>query len=204
MELDLKPRLIIVAGPNGSGKTTITEKLLRHEWMQGCEYVNPDIIAQQQFGNWNSPEAVIKAANQAQIIRDKCLSEKRSLAFETVFSSPEKLDFVKRARDAGFFIRFFYVCTSDPTINAQRVALRVMEGGHDVPIPKIISRYYRSLALCIRALPLLDRAYFYDNSVSEADPELLFRATEGKLTRQYKEPTSWAAEIMLSLTCPEA
>ena len=200
MEPELKPRLIIVAGPNGSGKTTITEKLLRHEWMQGCEYVNPDIIAQQQFGSWNSPEAVIKAANQAQIIRDNCLKEKRSLAFETVFSSPEKLDFVKRAKDAGFFIRFFYVCTSDPTINAQRVALRVMEGGHDVPIPKIIGRYYRSLVLCIQALPWLDRAYFYDNSVSEADPELLFRSTEGKLTRQYQEPASWAKEIMQSLT----
>ncbi len=121
MMFELKPRLIIVAGPNGSGKTTITEKLLRHEWMQGCEYVNPDIIAQQKFGNWNSHEAVIKAANEAQIIRDKCLKEKRSLAFETVFSSPEKLDFVKRAKDAGFFIRFFYVCTSDPTIQSARL-----------------------------------------------------------------------------------
>ncbi|OGK05483.1 MAG: AAA family ATPase [Candidatus Riflebacteria bacterium GWC2_50_8] len=200
MEPELKPRLIIVAGPNGSGKTTITEKLLRHEWMQGCEYVNPDIIAQQQFGSWNSPEAVIKAANQAQIIRDKCLAEKKSLAFETVFSSPEKLDFVKRAKAAGFFIRFFYVCTSDPTINAQRVALRVMEGGHDVPISKIISRYYRSIALCIQALPGLDRAYFYDNSVSEADPRLLFRVNEGKLAKVYEESVSWAEEIMQSLT----
>jgi len=41
----LKPRLIVVAGPNGAGKTSITEQLLRHEWMGGCEYVNPDFIA---------------------------------------------------------------------------------------------------------------------------------------------------------------
>jgi predicted ABC-type ATPase len=45
-----KPRLIIVAGPNGSGKTTITDKLLRHEWIDNCVYINPDFIAQQEFG----------------------------------------------------------------------------------------------------------------------------------------------------------
>ena len=55
----MKPVLIIVAGPNGAGKTTITEKLLRHEWMGNCVYINPDFIAQNDFGDWNFPEAVI-------------------------------------------------------------------------------------------------------------------------------------------------
>lgn len=41
MNQEGRPILIVVAGPNGSGKTTITEKLLRHEWMDGCVYVNP-------------------------------------------------------------------------------------------------------------------------------------------------------------------
>ena len=51
-------KLILVAGQNGSGKTTITAKLLRREWMQECQYINPDLIAQQEFGDWNSPVAV--------------------------------------------------------------------------------------------------------------------------------------------------
>ncbi len=63
-----KPKLIIVAGPNGSGKTTVTEKLLRHKWMKGCVYINPDIIAEEQFGGWNSKESIIKAAEQAKKI----------------------------------------------------------------------------------------------------------------------------------------
>ena len=131
----MKPNLIVVAGPNGSGKTTITEKLLRHEWMDGCEYINPDIIAQEKFGDWNSQEAIIKAANHAQQMREKCLTDMRSMAFETVFSTVEKVQFVQRAKKAGFFIRLFFICTNDPSINAQRVAIRILEGGHDVPIP---------------------------------------------------------------------
>ena len=190
-----KPRLIIVAGPNGAGKTTITEKLLRHEWMEGCVYINPDIIAQQEFGDWNSPEAVIKAANRAQEMREDCLASMTSMAVETVFSTSEKVEFVRSAKATGFFVRLFFVCTNDPSINAQRIALRVMEGGHDVPIPKIISRYYRSIANCVNVISLVDRVYFYDNTETDADPLLMFRVTNGKIAKTYTELVPWAKDI---------
>ncbi|MBL8424438.1 MAG: zeta toxin family protein [Candidatus Accumulibacter phosphatis] len=190
-----KPRLIVVAGPNGSGKTSITQQLLMHEWMGGCVYVNPDFIARDEFGDWNSPEAVIKAAERATEIREHCLTNSLSLAFETVLSAPDKLDFISRAKDAGFFIRLFFVGTDDPSINAKRVAMRVMEGGHDVPIPKIIARYTRSLACCYFAAWLADRTYVYDNSVDDARARLLFRASQGQLVKTYGEINAWAREI---------
>ncbi len=190
-----KPRLIVVAGPNGSGKTSITQQLLMHEWMGGCVYVNPDFIARDEFGDWNSPAAVIKAAERAIEIREHCLTSGLSLAFETVLSAPDKLDFISRAKDAGFFIRLFFVGTDDPSINAKRVAMRVMEGGHDVPIPKIIARYTRSLACCYFAAWLADRTYVYDNSVDDARARLLFRASQGQLVKTYGEINAWAREI---------
>jgi len=46
--LTYRPRLLVLAGPNGAGKTMITERGLAHEWFGGCEYVNPDVIAQRR------------------------------------------------------------------------------------------------------------------------------------------------------------
>ena len=79
-----KPVLIVIAGPNGSGKTTITSKILRHEWLEDAVYVNPDQVAQDKFGDWNSAEAILQAAQYCEKQREECLVNKQSLIFETV------------------------------------------------------------------------------------------------------------------------
>ncbi len=195
----IKPRVLLVAGPNGSGKTTITERGLAREWFDGCEYVNPDLIARDEFGDWNSPKAILQAANLAQTRRDNCLESGASLAFESVFSGQDKVGFLERAKRRGFFTRVFFVATDSPTINASRVARRVMQGGHDVPIGKIVSRYFRSIANCATVAPLVDRLYLYDNSVEDAEAKLVLRASEGKVMRMYQEPPQWVHPIMAEL-----
>ena len=144
-----KPELIIIAGPNGSGKTSVTKQFLHHEWAEGTTYINPDEIANNMFGDWNSSEAVLKAAKYCTEWRSRCIEERASLVFETVMSADEKVEFILNAKKQGYFIRLFFISTSHPKINAARIADRVMKGGHDVPIKKIISRYYRSIENCI-------------------------------------------------------
>ena len=191
------PTLCVVAGPNGSGKTSTTVQLLANEWSEGSLYINPDNIAQEQFGDWNSPEAVLKAARYATDLRYKCLNEKRDFVFETVFSSDEKLEFLRKAHESGFFIRFFFVCTSNPKINVSRITKRYLEGGHEVPISKIISRYFKSLENACEAIEFVDRAYIYDNSIEDHLPQLLFRMTEGKVFKQYTDDIpEWAIPLM--------
>lgn len=185
--IDHKPELIIIAGPNGSGKTSVTQKFLHHEWADGTIYINPDQVAKDIFGDWNSKEAVLKAANYCSNFREKCLAEKKSFVFETVFSAQDKIDFVIRAKETGFFIRLFFISTSNPTINASRIAKRVMEGGHDVPITKIISRYNKSIQNCKTVSSIIDRLYFYDNSLDNIDARPLFRLSDGILVKQYTD-----------------
>lgn len=195
-----RPRLIVVAGPNGTGKTSITEQLLRHRWMEGCDYINPDYIARDEFGDWNSVDAVGKAARLAAERREACLGAGRSLAFETVLSMPDKVEFIERARSLGYFVRLFFIGTDDPSINAKRVAMRVLEGGHEVPIGKIISRYARSIANCAVAARTVDRAYVYDNSIDDQPARLLFRSRDGVVFKRYGQINPWAQEILQELS----
>jgi predicted ABC-type ATPase len=106
---------------------------------------------------------------------------------------------VQRAKESGFFIRLFFIGTDCPEINASRIARRVLEGGHDVPIPKIISRYDKSIVNCAILASLVDRLYVYDNSVENAFPTLLFRAGEGQIIRKYAPIHEWAGLILSSV-----
>ena len=72
MVKELRPVLCVVVGPNGSGKTSTTEKLLANEWTADSVYINPDNIAQENFGDWNSLDAVMKAAKEATRLRYDC------------------------------------------------------------------------------------------------------------------------------------
>jgi predicted ABC-type ATPase len=192
-----KPVLIVIAGPNGSGKTSVTSKILQHEWMEDSVYINPDIVAQEKFGDWNSMDAIKKAVVYCEEWREKCLNERKSLIFETVLSAKDKIDYIERAKQAGFFIRLFFVCTKSPAINASRIAQRVMKGGHDVPITKVISRYQKSILNCKYIATKVDRTYLYDNSVDDAEQQLLIRLSDGLIAKRYvNELPEWAKQII--------
>ena len=191
------PLLIVIAGPNGSGKTTITSEVLASEWLADAVYINPERVAQETFGYWNSPEAVREAALYCEQWREQCLANGDSLIFETVMSARDKINFIRRAKQAGYFVRIFFISTANPTINAARIARRVMKGGHDVPITKIISRYIKSIANCAEIASEIDRLYVYDNSLEDVKAQPVFRLRNGIMGKQYVESIpEWAKNIL--------
>ena len=195
MNSQRSPRLIILAGPNGSGKTTFAANLAQHAWGQGCRFLNADEMAE-QLGGWNNPECVAAAQLRVREELQAALLRRESIMYEPVFSHPSKLELIRQARDLGYFIRLFFICTESPRINIDRVAERYSKGGHTVPGDKVSSRYNRALMYGAEALRLVQRGYVYDNSRSaletEESFELLFRTIDGESMKLYSSPDNWS------------
>lgn len=109
---------------------------------------------------------------------------------------PKKIDFIENAILMGYFVRLFFVGTNHPSINASRIARRVTEGGHDVLISKIISRYYKSIINCSFLSKTVDQLYIYDNCEEFKNPKLLFRTKNGVLEKFYNDCNPWAKPIL--------
>jgi predicted ABC-type ATPase len=100
----------------------------------------------------------------ADFIRQQLLAKRESFTFETVMSSRDKVDFMRQAQEQGYRTYLYFVATEDPSININRVANRVKDGGHNVPERKIVERYWRSLELLPQAILVSNRAFLFDNS----------------------------------------
>jgi predicted ABC-type ATPase len=191
--------MTVLAGPNGSGKTTMFEKARLSFHIPDTPFINSDIIARDVFNDWNNPKSQAKATIQAGKIRENFIRTGRSFMYETILT---RIDFIERAKRAGFFVQMFYVATSNSEINIERVTERVRRGGHYVPDDLIRKRYALSTAKCLDACSLVDRAYVYDNSVFGENrfPELQFRVHDGRVKAIYQKAfPEWANKVLHQL-----
>ena len=156
-ELDRRPIIVAVAGPNGAGKTTFYHA---HIAPAALRYVSADILARELEMD------AYAAAKAADAIRRALLGRKESFAFETVFSDPagDKLNFLKEAVATGYTVALCFIGLEGPGLSEERVAMRVSQGGHDVPPEKLKSRFPRTLRNLKAAIGALPLVYVFDNS----------------------------------------
>lgn len=179
-----KPEIIVFAGPNGSGKSTIVKMANIIE-----PFINADEIKR------TNQCSDLEAARMAETLRNRCVDTKQSFTFETVLSTDRNLKLLRRAKKEGFFIRGFFVLTQEPEINIDRVTVRAVSGGHDVPREKIISRYKKSLEQIPELLKVCDVLHIYDNSFQ---PFRIFKKRKDQYF--YWENDFWNKEAIERLT----
>lgn len=166
------PRCIIIAGPNGSGKTTFAREFLPRE-TDVVHFVNADLIA-----SGLSPLRPEFAARQAGrlVLRElsRLASARKNFAFESTLSGRTYLRLLKKWKSAGYRIEIVFLSLSSVQLALQRIAGRVRQGGHDVPKSDVIRRFDRSLRNFHDLYrPLADVWAIYDNSGPA--PQLLER-----------------------------
>lgn len=189
--LERRPIVVALAGPNGAGKTTFFHSFLAST---GLHFVNADVIAQRL--NLDP----YRAAQLAAELRQQLISQRVSFVFETVFSDPvgDKLAFLKQAETSGYTVLLIFIGIATPELSDERVAIRVAQGGHDVPEGKIFERYPRVLRNLKKALLEVKNVRIYDNSDLAAPYRLVLTRAEGGSLQSFEPVPKWLSPLLPS------
>jgi predicted ABC-type ATPase len=156
-------RLFIISGCNGAGKTTASYTILP-EMLDCNEFVNADEIAK-GLSPFNPNEVAIKAGRLMLSRINELLDKGVDFAFETTLATRSYVNTVKKAQKSGYLVTILYFWLNSPELAIERVKIRVLEGGHNIPEETIRRRYdlgiYNMFNLYI---PIADYWMFIDNS----------------------------------------
>ena len=180
-----RPRILVLAGVNGAGKSSIGGDTLRQA---GITWFNPDTFTRELVEATGSPLADANVAAWQEGLRrlDAAIAHGEDYAFETTLGGDT---IAARLRDASTShdVLMWFCGLDSPEHHTARVRLRVSQGGHDIPEAKIRERYRSSIANLVALLPHLSRLQVYDNSrdagpgTPVADPRLLLQMEGGRI-----------------------
>lgn len=139
----LTPEIIIVAGPNGGGKTTFALDYLPTQ-SPGAAFVNADQIAM-ALDSLNPAAAAVSAGRLMLAEIDRLASKRRNFAFETTLSGRAYLGRIARWRQMGYRVTLIFLSLESPEAAISRVRSRVEQGGHDIPEDVVRRRFYAGL-----------------------------------------------------------
>lgn len=163
------PRLFVLAGTNGAGKSSIGGAMIR---ASGGDYFNPDEAAARirlAQPHLSATQANSAAWHEGKRLLQHAIAKGMDYSFETTLGGKSFSTLLKAAADKGYEVRIWYVGLATPEMHIARVKARVKKGGHDIPEADIRRRFDQSRLQLIELLPCLHELRLYDNS-HEADP----------------------------------
>lgn len=180
-----RPRMLVVAGPPGSGKTTYFPV-----GAFGVDSFNIDDRCAQIQGSYRAISRDVRGAVAKEcerFVRDH-INRGRSFAVETTLRTAAAIDQARLARQHGFVTLLRFVATDSIEVNVARVTQRAQGGGHGASERDIRAIHEASIMNLASALTAFDRARVYDSTAPWTTPRLVATARSGQVVRHGDSP----------------
>lgn len=184
------PTIYILAGPNGAGKTS----LYQYEAL-AVPRLNGDSLYQQGLAVQE-----VEASLRQQL--EEWTTQRISFVIETNAASERDYKLFSALKSTGYQLEFRYVGLESVLVCQKRVAQRVLEGGHDVPLALIQQRYTNGLSLLKQHYRIFDRIQLYDNTGTEARP--IAEVRPGYPLQPTMRLAAWALPVLQHIARMEA
>lgn len=190
----MSPKMIVIAGPPGSGKSSIFPVS-----SFGVSHFNADDrAAQLNDGSYiGIPKSIRQAVNREfeAFILD-CIDRRRSFAIETTLRSSVTFEQAKLAKAVGFDTEMRYLALRDFGMHVERVKARADAGGHSASETTLLETYKASLGNLSRAIAEMDDLWVYDNSPVGGPPRLVLESEKGVVRFLADDPPTWLANAI--------
>ena len=134
---------IVVAGPNGSGKTTFAREYLLDS--EVSEYISADAIAERLVSRPTDMDRVKIQAGRLFIQEIRGLIEsERDFVVEVTLAGKGFARIISQLKRAGYTVAIVFIFLKSAETCVARVRNRVSAGGHHVPTEDVVRRFYRS------------------------------------------------------------
>lgn len=187
------PQAVIIAGPNGAGRSTLAPWLLAEEFSI-TTFVNADTIAQGLAG-FDPASAAIQAGRVVLHRLDELRQQQADFAFETTLSGLAHRRTIQKLHAAGYETHLIYLWLPSPSDAVWRVESRVRMGGHHVPEDDVRRRYFRGVRnfeRVYRRITTVWRAYHAVQLPEETELRLIASGA-GDAIQQIDDLGAWEA-----------
>lgn len=184
------PMMIVFAGNNGSGKSTIRNLIA--DMLGISVHIDSDALARSMDAEHPDRRKVSAGKEAIRLARD-CIRQKRNFSIETTLAGGNAIRLIQLARGNGFEVTMFYVGLGNYKLNIERVAMRVKNGGHDIPVSDIIRRETTSMQNLLAHLEMIDHLTVVDNTSASGETVLI--AEKGQVKGQSEILPPWVERI---------
>lgn len=187
---ETSPVMYVFAGNNGSGKSTIRNLIV--DRIGTSVNIDPDALAR-GLDSGQQNRRIISAGKEAIQLARECIRSRHDFSLETTLAGGNVIRLMRDARANGFEVTMFYVGLGDYRLNIERVTVRVLNGGHDIPTEDIIRRHTTSIQNLLTHIDLIDYLVVIDNS--DASGKIVLQAEHGLFSYIIAPVPFWAHRI---------